>query len=269
MGSPDYVRCRECRALNEPGALFCSRCGSSLGGLAYPGSQFRRRRVTVAGAVMAFALFLMLLAATFALGFIIYRSVKPEGEAGALTSIRGTTASTGTLPSGGSTGGTSGTGGSSGSGTSSTAALTAVRPQSARASSVLKSTLTINYSATNLLDGNVATAWNEGSKGPGVGQWVRLDFSRPVIPVRLEIANGYQKDAERFVGNVRVKGLELEYSDGSTQVVELLDTDGFQSVTTEPVSTEWIKMTIVSVYPDYVWEDAALSEVRIFALAGQ
>jgi len=134
---------------------------------------------------------------------------------------------------------------------------------------VLKATSTINYGAANLLDGDLATAWNEGAEGPGVGQWVRFAFSNPIVPARIEIANGYQKDAERFHGNVRVKSLKLEYSNGATQVVELLDTEDFQSVTTVQASTEWIKLTIQSVYPDYVWADAALSEVRIFALAGQ
>lgn len=269
MNNADHSRCRECRALNEPGALFCSRCGASLSGLSYPGSQFRRRRVTAAGAVMAFALFLVLVAAAFTLGVIVYRTVKPEDNPGALTSIRGTTASTGGLSAGGANGGTPGTGGSAGGSTSSTAAPTAIRPRSASASSVLKATSTINYSATNLLDGDLTTAWNEGAEGPGIDEWVRLDFSKPVALARIEIANGYQKDAERFLGNVRVKGMELEYSDGSTQVIELLDTEDLQSVATEQVSTEWIKMTILSVYPDHEWEDAALSEVHVYAVAGQ
>ena len=44
------------------------------------------------------------------------------------------------------------------------------------------------------------TAWNEGVEGPGVGEWVRFDFGEPVVLTRIEIANGYQKDEERFQG---------------------------------------------------------------------
>ena len=55
-------------------------------------------------------------------------------------------------------------------------------------------------------------------------------------------------------------------SDGETQVVDLLDTQDFQSITPLPVRTEWVKITIYSVYPDYIWADAALSEVRLYGL---
>jgi hypothetical protein len=259
MSNPDNARCRECRALNEPGALFCSRCGASLAGPPYRGAHPRQRRVTAAGAAMGFALFLILLAVAFTLGVIVYRTVKPGDNVNTLTSVPGTIASTSTTLAKGSTG-TSGS-------TTSTEAAKLVRPSSASASSTLKATSTVNYGATNLLDGDLATAWNEGADGPGVGQWVRFTFSTPVVLARIEIANGYQKDAERFKGNVRVKSLKLEYSNGATQLVDLLDTEDFQSVTTVREPTEWIKLTIMSVYPDYVWEDAALSEVRFFAVA--
>jgi hypothetical protein len=210
---------------------------------------------------MGFALFLMLLATAFTLGMIVYRTVKPGDSSATLTSVPGTTASTSTTLAGGS--------GGTGSSTPSTVAATAIRPSAASASSVLKATSTINYGAANVLDGDLTTAWNEGAKGPGVGEWLRLSFSKPVVLARIEIANGYQKDTERFDGNVRVKSLKLEYSDGETQLIDLLDTEDFQSVTTLSPPTEWIKLTIMSVYPDYVWEDAALSEVRVFAVAGQ
>lgn len=261
MRALNYERCRECRALNEPGAVFCSRCGASLNGPAYGGASRRRRRVTATGAAVGLALFLILLATVFTFGVIVYRTVKSGDNVDTITSVRGTTASTSTSLAGGS--------GGSGASSSSTVAATLVRPQAASASSVLKATSTVNYAATNLLDGDLATAWNEGAEGPGVGQWVRLGFSQPVVLARIEIANGYQKDEERFVGNARVKSLRLEYSSGDTQVVDLLDTESFQSVTALSQPTEWLKLTIVSVYPDFIWEDAALSEVRIFALAGQ
>ena len=44
-----------------------------------------------------------------------------------------------------------------------------IRPTAASASSVLKATSTNNYRATNLLDGDLTTAWNEGAEGPGTG----------------------------------------------------------------------------------------------------
>jgi len=261
MTTPEHARCRECRVLNEPGALFCGRCGASLAGPPYRGARPRGRRVTAAGAAMGFALFLILLATAFTLGVIVYRTVKPGDTVDALPTVLGTVASTSTTAAGGSSG-------NSGS-TSSTVAATLVRPGTASASSVLKATSTINYGATNVLDGDLTTAWNEGAEGPGVGEWIRFAVSEPAVLARIEIANGYQKDEERFQGNARVKSLRLEYSNGATQLIDLLDTEAYQSVTTVRTPTEWLKLTIMSVYPDYVWEDAALSEVRMFAVAGQ
>jgi hypothetical protein len=140
-----------------------------------------------------------------------------------------------------------------------------VRPASITASSVLKATASNNYRPTNLLDGDLATAWNEGAEGPGIGEWVKLEFSRQITLTRIEIANGYQKDKDRFVGNPRVKSLEVQYSTGTTQLVNLLDTEEYQTITPTRQPVEWVKLTIVSVYPGKEWEDAALSEVRVYA----
>ena len=52
-------------------------------------------------------------------------------------------------------------------------------------------------------------------------------------------------------------------------MVELLDTKALQSITTTHRATEWIKLTIVSIYEDYEWADAALSEVRIYAVPNE
>ena len=49
MSEAKFIRCNECRALNEPRAMFCSRCGSSLYGPVHGGIAPKRRRVTAAG----------------------------------------------------------------------------------------------------------------------------------------------------------------------------------------------------------------------------
>jgi hypothetical protein len=56
----------------------------------------------------------------------------------------------------------------------------------------------------------------------------------------------------------------LQYSDGTTQIVQLLDAQGLQVIKPKTPDTQWIKLTILSVYPLFKWEDAALSEVRIY-----
>jgi hypothetical protein len=256
MSASDFVRCNECRALNEPRALFCSRCGASLYGLTHTGAKRRGGRFTAAGAVMGFALFLALVVAAFILGVVIHRGLQSGEDVERFAGQSGTAATIGTATTQGSSG--------TGAATSSTLAPTLVRPTAAVASSTLKATSTNSYRATNLLDDDLSTSWSEGADGPGVGEWVKFEFSQQLVLARIEIANGYQKDEDRFLGNPRVKSIKVEYSNGSTQLVDLLDTEEFQMITPTRQAVEWVKLTIVSVYPGDQWEDTALSEVRIY-----
>jgi hypothetical protein len=221
--------------------------------------------VTSNGAALGLAIFVVLLATLLALGFIVYRATLTEEPViDPLAGRPGTTATTSTTVPDES----EGSGGGEPSATTQARGV-AIRPHAASSSSVLEATSRTDFRAPNLLDEDLETAWNEGAEGPGLGEWVRFDFGEPAILTRIEIANGYQKDEERFQGTIRIRSLKLEYSDGSTQLVDLIDTMDVQAVAARSNATEWLKMTVTAVYPDYVWEDAALSEVRIFALATQ
>jgi hypothetical protein len=248
------TRCPQCRVPNEPGALFCSRCGASLNRPGYQGT--RRRRVSAAGVTMGFAMLLALGLTALVLFLLIYRVLQPEPEPDLYSGVTGTTATLLRLSSEDTTSDSGG-------------GAIQVRPRAASASSILEASNTRDYRPTNLLDGDLTTAWNEGVPGPGVGEWVRLEFARPLVLDRLEIANGYQQDTDRFYANGRVKSLELEYSNGASQLVELLDSLGYQKI--EPVvgETEWVKLTIRSVYPGRAWDDTALSEVRVYEAVDQ
>jgi hypothetical protein len=261
----ERTRCYECEALNEPSALFCARCGATLRTAVSPSPLPRRHRVTASGAALALAIFVVLLATLFALGAIVYRTTMTEQPVmDPLAGRPGTTATTSTTVPGNS----EGSGGGGSTATTQSRGI-AVRPQAASASSVLKATSRTDFRAPNLLDEDLETAWNEGAEGPGLGEWVRFDFGESVVLSRIEIANGYQKDEERFQGTIRIRSLKLEYSNGSTQLIDLLDTMDVQAVAMRSQPTDWLKLTIMAVYDDYVWEDAALSEVRLFELAGQ
>jgi len=213
--------------------------------------------VSAIGAALGLALLVLLAVTVFALGTMVQRALQSGDDVDPYEGVPGTTATTGITS-------TSTPSGQTGSSTSESVRV--VRPQAASASSVLKATASNSYRATNLLDGDVTTAWNEGAEGPGAGEWVLFEFLEPVVLSRIDLANGYQKDADRFLGNARVRSLKVEYSSGSTQLVDLLDTEEFQSIKTTRSVVEWVKLTVVSVYPDYEWDDAALSEVRFFAV---
>lgn len=207
---------------------------------------------------MGIALLLALAVITIALAIIIDRSLQTTEDIDPYTGQAGTAATIGTTSTQAS--------GTDDSDTSTTLAPIQVRPTAADASSVLKATSTNSYRATNLMDGDLATAWEEGADGPGLGEWVRFEFSRPLVIARMEIANGCQKDDERFQGNPRVKSIKVEFSNGETKLVDLADSTESQSIDAVDEAVEWVKLTVVSVYDGDQWEDTALSEVRVFEL---
>jgi len=216
--------------------------------------------MTAGSAALGIALLAVLVALIFTLGTVVYRSTQTTTtQIDPLAGRTGTTATT------------LGEGGSADGPTTDTpeARGVLVRPQAATSSSALASTQSDSYRATNLVDNDSATAWIEGVEGPGIGEWVRFEFLEPVTLARIEIANGYQVDEERFEGNLRVRDLEIEFSNGATQVVRLHDSTDPQSISPRSKTAEWIKLTILSVYPDHVWEDAALSSLLIFEAATQ
>ncbi len=175
MSPAGYIRCRQCRTPNESGALFCGRCGASLGNSLTGGALRPRRRVTAAGVAMGFALFLILLATTFILGFIVYRALDLGATTDPYAGRTGTTATIVTESSdnpGGS--------GSNSGGSSSSKAAMIIRPRATSASSVLEPTATSNFRPPNLVDGDLTTAWCEGKEGAGTGEWVRFEFLEPV-----------------------------------------------------------------------------------------
>lgn len=259
MTSSEFVRCRECHALNDSRALFCTRCGAHLWGRFPEQDRRRGRRVTAASAVRGFALLLVLAAVVFALYAIVRQALDREDDLAANARQTGAMATLSTT--------TTVKGPAGDASASSTAQATLVRPKAVTASSALRASSTNDYRATNLLDGDLETAWSEGADGPGAGEWVRFEFSQQVTLSRIEIANGYQKDEDRFFGNPRVRSLQVEYSTGSTQLVTLLDTKEFQVIVPTRQPVEWVKLTIVSVYPGDKWDDTSLSEVRIYATA--
>jgi hypothetical protein len=64
------------------------------------------------------------------------------------------------------------------------------------------------YGVHNLLDNDPATAWVEGVKGYGKGEYFIVDLGY-ALPEKLSIRNGYQKSESVFRKNSRVKSAEI------------------------------------------------------------
>ncbi len=118
------------------------------------------------------------------------------------------------------------------------------------------------YAAQNMVDGNNSTAWNEGVKGDGIGQWVKFDFDKPVKLRAFRIIAGFAKTPRIFRANNRIKKAKLVFSDGQTQVISLKDTMKFQDVLiNRALPTSSLKLQVMSVYRGKKFRDTCISEV--------
>lgn len=146
------------------------------------------------------------------------------------------------------------------------------------ASSVLKASNVANYNPSNVFDFTQSTAWVEGAKGSGVGEWVALylgkleklgDISDPVIT----IFPGYQKDGNSYTNNNIPSSLKIElFVDNNRIGSTLIDNEKehfYGLVTTEMNCKKgtitkgivWLKVTILKVQKGKKWDDTAISEI--------
>src|SRR5690242_16085841 len=68
-----------------------------------------------------------------------------------------------------------------------------------------------NYHPNYVADDDPATAWVEGAKGSGAGEWIRI-WVTPLdktTKVRLRVRNGYQKSKDLWKANARAKEVTL------------------------------------------------------------
>ncbi len=125
------------------------------------------------------------------------------------------------------------------------------------------------YEPDNAHDFDATTAWVEGAKGDGIGEFITYHFMANSPPVtKVEVYNGYLKDENTWKVNGRVKKLKmyvdnvpfaiLEVADNYNQQVFNLGTE-LQS-TVEGTDME-LKFEILEVYPGTMYHDVAISEI--------
>lgn len=64
------------------------------------------------------------------------------------------------------------------------------------------------YSAAWLFDKDVSTAWVEGVKGDGIGEYILIGLKN-TLPDKIHINNGYQKSKSLYLKNSRPKALKI------------------------------------------------------------
>jgi len=134
----------------------------------------------------------------------------------------------------------------------------------------------ITYSAKNIHDLDLETAWIEGVPGFGIGEKVTYHFP-PQNPRITEIivVNGYVKSIEAWENNSRVKTLKMFLNGQPYAVLHLADSRREQHFTFKPLGygqrEDWkaleakpwweIAFEIVEVYPGKKYEDTAITEI--------
>ncbi len=132
------------------------------------------------------------------------------------------------------------------------------------ASSQLNSQSGNSYSAGNLFDAEMKTAWVEGVKGSGVGETLLLKLDEPKTISALEFVNGYNKSKNVFAKNSRVSDLDILTSTGTNFRLQLKDKMGWQRFNlATPEEIEWIQITISKAKKGSKYLDTALSEFRL------
>jgi len=137
---------------------------------------------------------------------------------------------------------------------------------SAVASSELKekNTRSDYYSVNNLFDDDSTTAWVEGVKDDGIGQWVQINFDTTYKIKYILIRNGYQKSTLTYYNNNRVKKMLIYYSDGTKQEIKLFDKMGYYRYPIKKKNTRFIKILIKEIFEGSKFNDTCISDVVIY-----
>jgi hypothetical protein len=119
------------------------------------------------------------------------------------------------------------------------------------------------YNPELAFDGNSRTAWAEGAKGAGIGQWIVFVFFLEVRLKEIIIEPGYFKTPELWRKNNRLAEIILTFSDRSKQSYGFKDLMKEQKFDVGNVKTESVMITIRDIYPGQTdSKDTLISEVR-------
>jgi hypothetical protein len=127
-----------------------------------------------------------------------------------------------------------------------------------------------NYHPNYIADDDAKTAWVEGAKGSGNGEWVRVNVTPldSTTKVRLRIRNGYQKSKDLYKANARAKGITVRLLPSKLEKkLTLDDKDGWQEITIEQPKGELrsIQLSVDSVFEGSKYADLCISDMQVFA----
>lgn len=127
-----------------------------------------------------------------------------------------------------------------------------------------------NYHPNYVADDDPKTAWVEGAKGSGDGEWMRINVTPldGTTKVRLRIRNGYQKSKDLYKANARAQAITVRLLPSKLEKkLTLEDKDGWQEVTLEQPKGELrsVQLSVASVFEGTKYADLCISDVQVFA----
>ena len=125
------------------------------------------------------------------------------------------------------------------------------------------------YQSWMATDGALGTAWAEGVAGSGVGEWIELRFPRTVEVHAIGIDVGYDKNADVFFKNNRIKRVTLVFSSGERIDLGFADKQGMQTVVLArapgpSIQTTFVRVVIAEVFPGWKYNDTCLAEIEVW-----
>jgi hypothetical protein len=129
--------------------------------------------------------------------------------------------------------------------------------------------LNAGFAPLSLFDGVRETAWCEGAKGDGIGEWVEFELIRDVEA--LDVQNGYNRSFTRIEGknidayyelNNRPKTMEIVSADGKVKkTLSLRDTKEMQSFDKVFLPKGAYKLFVRDVFKGTKWQDTCIGEI--------
>lgn len=123
----------------------------------------------------------------------------------------------------------------------------------------------MTHSVDRIWDNDISTAWVEGVSGNGEGESLVFVFNDTYRISGININAGYQKNSDLYGKNSRPSKLELTFSNGEVQTVDLADQQSTQSINlASPVDANSVTVKIVSVYAGWKYTDTAITELSFY-----
>jgi hypothetical protein len=114
------------------------------------------------------------------------------------------------------------------------------------------------------IDGDLTTAWVEGTDGSGIGESLTIDFGEVTEVKNIGVMPGFSKDPAVFWGNNRVELARFEFSDGTMMTRSFNDKPELMIFElANPIKADSVTITILNVYTGDSWNDTCISEVAV------